>query len=326
MIFLRCLFCCFVCVLGAHSQKNPFEIQFPQKQALTNKDYLSVQKRLKAINIPNVLKRWEGDLVHFPIEQFWGRCAGGVGLNLIQPGAHQLPVQECVKMGKGSTRCIVSYASYNRNYPNLLKSMVPALKQTGFDGYFLYRIGGFPNPTGEEIKYAGVPYCFKIFLMLEAQKLGFDSVLWVDAAMLPLADPAPLFDWIEEKGYLFCGWGFPPDDWRQEIYPATLHVLENLTGVNVLQATYLRGGFWGLKMTEPQTKEIIDLYYRCVRLGTPFLSNYPEEYVMTAIMGKVMPGWELFPYDQTFHYDNEDEARGIAEARRRGIYFFWRKH
>ena len=72
---------------------------------------------------------------------------------------------------------IVSFASYDKNYYTLLKSIPAALEKCGFNGYFLYRMGGFPNPTGIEIQYIGVPYAFKIFMMVEAQKMGFDQVL-----------------------------------------------------------------------------------------------------------------------------------------------------
>jgi len=73
--------------------------------------------------------------------------------------------------------CIVCCVPFNRIYPELVLSQVAALKETGFNGYYLYQIGGFPNPTGKEIRHVGVPHSFKIFMTLEAQRLGFSALL-----------------------------------------------------------------------------------------------------------------------------------------------------
>ena len=56
--------------------------------------------------------------------------------------------------------CIVSCAPYDGVRSVLLTSIPDALKRSGFNRYFYYRIGGFPNPTGKEIQYVGVSLLF----------------------------------------------------------------------------------------------------------------------------------------------------------------------
>ena len=134
------------------------------------------------------------------------------------------------------------------NRARLAGSIAEALSQTGFNGYFLCQIGGYPNPTGKEICYAGVPYAFKIFMMLEAYMKGFTNVLWIDSACLPLNDPTPLFDEIEKNETLFHL--YPTHHTSVSyIFDSTRQLLGELTGTDVLHANYLVTIVFGLKMT-----------------------------------------------------------------------------
>lgn len=307
-----------------HALSNPYSISFPVTKNIHNEDYLNIQKQLRSVNISSTLLQLDNESGQFPVGNFWGRCASGLHLGLIEPNRGCFPIERLEKIGKGGDMCIVSYASYNRNYPALIKSLPQALEATGFNGHFLYRIGGYPNPTGCEIQYAGIPYCFKIFMMLEAQQLGFNNVLWIDASMLPLRDPTPLFHWIDQRGALFYGWKISSDA-QAWIYPATHQILKNLTGTDIFTATYVRGAFLGLKMDTEKTKQLIELYYQCADLGTPFLSAYPDEFVLTAIVGKVAPEWEPFPFWQIYG-SGDDSLESIHQKSKEGIYFYYRQH
>ncbi|MBI2743858.1 MAG: hypothetical protein HYX48_08085 [Chlamydiales bacterium] len=277
--------------LGAES---PFQINFPTKLELTREDYVDVQTQLRTIDLKPLIDelyeeyKSQGDVTY---QDFFYRCTKGLRQTLIKPEQGHLPTTDLIKIGRGGGRCVVCCISYDSNYYNLVTSLAKALEKTGFNGYFYFRAGGFPNPTGQEIQYAGVPYCFKIFTMLEAYQLGFSSVLWIDSTMLPLRNPDLLFQIIESHGaFLF------EEDISQNnryILPFTRKVLQEQTGVDVFHTTYVRTLVFGLKMDTELAQRLIRSYYELVSMGTPFLSCFPEEFVLTAIIGQdPFKGWK----------------------------------
>jgi hypothetical protein len=316
-VFVKFIYAIAFFLLATDIQANLYSIPFPAKEKVTDEDYIHIQNQLRTIDIIPTLIQLDDEHYSFPFAKFWGRCASGIYLGLIEPEKGHFPIQRLEKIGNGGERCIVSYASYNRKYHELIKSIPEALEKAGFNGYFLYRIGGYPNPTGREIQYVGVPYAFKIFMILEAHQLGFNHILWIDASMLPLRDPSPLLDWIDRHEIFYYGWKTSPHV-RTWLYPATFQILKDVTGVDIFDARYVCGAVFGLKMNTEKAKQFIDLYYRCVDLATPFLSYNPEEFVWTAILGKVAPELEPFPPEQVYNRR--------ADALEEGFYFDYRPH
>ena len=193
-----------------------------------------------------------------------------------------LPIQKLEKIGNGSDMCIVSYSSYNKHYPDFLRDIPEALKNTGFNGYFYYRIGGYPNPTGQEARFSGVPYAFKIFMMLKRIEWDLPKHL-VGLAVAPLNDPTPLFSMVDQSETLF--YGFQGEEFLY-ILPSTRQHLKDLTGTDVLALNHVCGGIIGLNMKSKIVHDLIKNYYKFVAKGTPFLSCQPEECVLTAILGQ----------------------------------------
>ena len=236
------------------------------------------------------------------------------------------PVAQLEKIGEGGDNCVVTYASFNANYPLFVRSLVKGLKAAGFNGYIWYRIGGFPNPTGKEIQYAGVPYTFKVGMMLEAHQMGFDRVLWLDSAMIPLQDMTFYFDWIVREGAYF--WGRPmPYDNRKYILPVARQSIYDLTGVDILDSTTVMGAIFGWDFSTALGNRLIEMYYRMVENGYAFFSCLPEEFVLGAIL--TMP--EFKPWDPRHRYDdyipihcsypNQDSVEEIEQTRRLQVPF-----
>ncbi len=101
--------------------------------------------------------------------------------------------------------CIIMYTSFNKRYPDGLKRLVSAIKQSDFRGHMLYYFGGWPNVEAGDLSLAHVPYSFKACLFKEAERLGFKKVLWLDSATLPVVSLNNVFDMIAEKGCFFVG-------------------------------------------------------------------------------------------------------------------------
>ena len=313
---------------------SPFAIHFPPKENLSNEDWIQIQEQLRKINTTALLKDYydpKEDLSTF--EDFLQRISRGVNQVLIDPEKGFYPIKQLKKIGEGGPRCIVTCAPYNHVYPHFVRSLEKGLEQQGFNGHLLYYIGGFPNPTGEEIQHIGVPYSFKIFAMLEAEKLGFDNVLWLDSAMLPLKNPQPLFDRIESSGSFFIhGWWIGH---RHHIYilPKTRQLLLKLYGVDVATAPHLCTQIFGLNMKSPITKKIIQEFYKMAKMGTPFLTCFPEEAVLTAIIhSNQFMGWRPVFMDAALpkiirYWTPPDTLETIHRFQQEGYFFFSRnKH
>ncbi|MFT3832649.1 MAG: hypothetical protein QM711_04925 [Micropruina sp.] len=320
------IFCITICSAFAplFLLSNPFAIPFQPKAEISNQDYLDIQEQFKNVNIHPLLRSlYPSDQGYTIYEDFCGRSSKGISQILIDEEKGLFPRHDLVKIGEGSDCCLVCCAPYDGVRDVLLDQIVKEVANTGFNGYFYYRKGGFPNPTGKEIQYAGVPYCFKIFMMQEAHQLGFDKVLWIDSACLPLRDPTPLFDWLDYRGALLNGWTSPPWLWRY-ILPSTRQLLIDLTGNDVLTSSYLHTRIFGLRMDSELAKKLVEEYYSFVEMGTPFLSCYPEEFVLTALLAKPeYTCWGFYPYHVLLVSEEGDDLQEITQFGRNNGYFFY---
>ena len=309
---------------------NPFAIKIQPKRDISIQEYICIKKELQDIDISSVIDRKvaEGNSSGSGIDKLHltTRLIRPLA-NIIDADRNIYPEKNLVKIGNGGDNCIVCYASTNGKYPDYVRSLLPALEKVNFNGYLLYYIGGWPNPTGEEILYCGVPYSFKIFSMVEAYYLGFKKVLWIDSAFEPARDPKPLFDHITKHGALI--YHYPPNPVRDEHLPrGTRSELFQLSGVDVLQTRYVQAVIFGLDMESELAKNFVSMNYEYVKRGTPFLSCAPEEFVWTAILGtppyqKWLDASSVFIPGEKFEYGSDD-PNAIIEAQRRGVYFIHR--
>lgn len=164
-----------------------------------------------------------------------------------------------------------------------MRTLAQALKEVGFEGGIYYRIGGYPTPTGEELKYCGVPYAFKPLMVEEAFNLGYERVLWLDTSVWPMQKVDDLFEVIEKEGFLFDTGspnplGFLPDAKK---------FLENYCNKKFHKNRKVAGWIMGFKKNDPNVGLFFKEYHDMVRLGYPFMSVNPEEGVLTAILLKL---------------------------------------
>lgn len=312
---------------------NPFKIDFPAKENLSNEDLMAVQQELQKIDLRPVLDEfypqnppkksiWSWSSKLATKEDFYNRISKSLQQTFINPAKGQFPSEHLIKINQGGDRCIVCYVSFNGKYADLISSLPKQLEKTGFNGYFFYKVGGFPNPTGKEIQYCGVPYCFKIFTLLEAQKKGFQKVLWIDAAFLPLKNPAPLFEWLETHG-CFLKTHAP---FSKFILPKTQALIEKVSGVDVLKNRYVSAQIIGFDLANPLSQEFISEYYRLVEIGYPFLSCFPEEYVFSCIIGKNPSKWASQPFEKLSFSEIKLGHKSPQWAQDQGYYFLQTLH
>lgn len=253
-------------------------------------------------------------------EDFYTRCMRGFRQTLIDQKKGWLPKKELIEINGGGRDCVVLSCPIHPKYEKLLLSLVDALKEIGFKGAVFYRIGGYPVPTGEEVRFVAVPYSFKIFTMLEAYQLGYKNLLWLDSAVYPMKSLDPLFRKIENEGVLISWKKFR----KNGLLPETQKILKELTGYEPGFFSHVSMQVFGLRMDLPWVGQFIEDYYEMCRLGTPFISCYPEEHVISALMHKYKSHVSL-PYPKIILASVEDN-RFLVDAKKQGYHFFLRRH
>ncbi len=303
---------------------SPFFIDFPDKIELTNQDYVEIQNKIRAIDFPAMIETFYPKSGDFSERKFFERrMRTGIGAVLIDEEKGLFPQIIFEKIGNGGNCCVVSYASYNRRYPELLKDILPALASSGFNGYFYSRIGGYPTPTGQEAKYAGTPFGFKIPLIIEAFQLGFENVLYLDSACLPMEDPTPVFKLIHQNGCFFVGGRNCYDNgWLRYFFPKARQALMDIYRRDPLLEKQISGSIIGFKKDNIWTRKFIEEYYHVLTLGDPFMSELSEMFVFASIAGYLHFPAHLYidPYSQqlpnpVYAYTAEDHPELTAQQR-----------
>jgi hypothetical protein len=319
--------------------RNPFEIDIPDKEFYTNNELVVIKKKLenKKDNIIEIVKnRFSNNDISFTysLDASIDRCSKGVCQKLIDVDKNVYPSKILYKIGNGGNKkeCIVCCTT-NLTDVRAIKGadIHQSLEKVGFNGYFYLFNGGFPTPRGMEMKYAGVPYCFKIFMMLEAEKLGFERIIWIDAACYAVNNPQILFDVLCEDDAIFRQFfpyspGIPT--YENSVFKETIEELNALTNRNFVNSIAVCSVVFGLNLKSDKIQKFVNEYYEMVKLGTPFLSNFPEEVVITSIFNKD-------EYKHLFYNRHEGQMLFIHEnymcnnfdiAKLNGYYFVQRQN
>jgi hypothetical protein len=306
----------------ASMQANPFVIDFPEKKDLSHEDLEAVQQMLRQKSICDELDRrypsnwrkpkfWQKRVIY---DDFKNRLERGFRQTLIDRSNNLLPENGLITLNGGGEDCIVLYASLDRVYPNYLRTLIQGLDEVGFKGNVYYRIGGYPNPTGEEIRYAGVPYAFKLFMLEEAKNLGFRYLLWLDASLYPIKSITPLIERLHAIGMIYK----QTTPRLSYMLPKTQEEIFSLTGIDVLKVPHLRMPVFGIDTHLDWFEDFLEEHKKMVRLGTPFLSCLPEEYVLTALKEKYF-ATKIEPSDLLVGFDYVPSVKN-------GYYFYLRFH
>jgi hypothetical protein len=185
--------------------------------------------------------------------------------------------------------CVLSYASYNKNYPAGIEYLKKALERVGFRGHLVYRIGGWPNVEEGSLKLAHVPYAFKPCFLKEVKRMGYELVLWLDASIRPMKELDSVFKQIEEKGYLFYPSGHTLAQYcTKEAMDAMGEPVENAETIQSVAA-----GIFGVNLASAKGNELMEKWYDAARRETPFLSPRPDQNSLSILAHQLgMNEWE----------------------------------
>lgn len=272
--------------------QNPFLINVQDKETYSFEDYLTIQNQLEDKNVDEFLESlYPEHEMRTTLEEMKRRCKRGISMKLIDSSKNTVPEKQVFKIGNGGNGkdCFVCWTSLFIDRHTYSLSIKESLERVGFNGYFILMNGGFPNPTGHELKYSGVPYSFKIFMMLEAKKLGFERVIWLDACCYAVNNPERLFEIVSEDDAIFRAFPpncFNPDTCVNIVFPKTVELLSKMVNRDIRDDTNVNSIVFGLNFNSKKVNEFVEQYYEMVKLGLPFLSSFPEEIVFTSIFNK----------------------------------------
>ena len=99
-------------------------------------------------------------------------------------------------------RCVVNFS--NGRYIRGQDRLVDSLKNVGYDGGILLETieSNIPFASHEEINYG-----FKAGMIQKAREMGYDLILWADAAVYAGKNLDPVFNYIDENGYFIFHYG-----------------------------------------------------------------------------------------------------------------------
>lgn len=298
---------------------NPFEIDYPKKRELTHDDYEYIQNQIREKNLEELVESIYPIGFKYSKNDLLRRISSFTKQTMIVKEKNLFPQAVHLPGDFFDGRCVVLGCSYDKNYPKLLLELVQGLREIGYKGGIYYRLGGFPNPTGEEIRFAAVPYAMKMFMLYEAYQLGYPHVLWLDCSAWPLKPLDYCFERIEKEGLIV-------ESGRantQVLIPQTRAILEKTFGMDFSKAPHVAGWLIGFDMHAPFVKRIFEDYYKMVRQGTPFISITPEESVLTALFAKHAPC--LTSHQNLMIAGKYHDAR-LMEGREKGVRFLIRSH
>lgn len=281
-----------------------FTLDYPQKKSYTAKDFQKIEKILlekKDLSYLEDLYSKQKQQANYRLgylSEFLSRIYAGFDMKLLDKNGQFSSLKE-IKIGKGGKDCIVSYASYNDPYPTYIKELPALLEKVGFNGMFIYQIGGYPTPNGEEIKYLGIPYAFKIFMMQEACKRGYSKVVWIDSAIIPNRDPKPLFEWLGKNSILISGPKLKKNQYAFHVLPIARQAMIDVTNLDVLNGYhYCRAGVFGMNMDSEEGSLFLAKYMELLEKVTPFFTGRPEQFVYMSIVHSIFgKDYKHHPYN-----------------------------
>ena len=309
---------------------NPFVINIEDKNEYNENDYAEIQNKLNEKNIDSIIETLYSKKNNFyTLPDFNSRITRGIKQQLFNTS--KLPTKTLYKIGncENNNNCLVCCTPFTNNSDSsrltASNNIVKSLEEVGYNGHFYLFNGGFPNPTGKEMKYAGVPYCFKIFMMLEAHKLGFDKVIWIDSGCYAINNPEPLFDILSYQD-LVARLVYENNNYDAMSFEKTIRLLNQLTKSDLHSAVYIETIIFGLNMNSDKIKTFIEDYYDMVELGWPFFSIFPEEIVFSALFNK--PDYKLLLHNNLLQNKLKihESLMNESEARNNGYYFHHKKY
>lgn len=202
---------------------------------------------------------------------------------LIGKSAHEIPQEGIIAVNCGEnekTNCLLVYASFNKTYPQALKKLVDFVKKSDFKGHILYRLGGWPNVEEGDLKLAHIPFAFKPCFFREAQRLGYQRVLWLDPLMMPLVSLNRVFKELELKGYFALENGPTVGPDMNERSAAALKT----TLAECAKIPSCSAEIFGVDFSNEKASHVVSTWYQSAHHPDAFFSSKADQNTLSVIL------------------------------------------
>lgn len=179
-------------------------------------------------------------------------------------------------------KCVITYASLNRNYKEGVYRLKRQLKNIGFDGHLLYMVGGWPNVEEGDLELIDVPYAFKVAFFRAAKRMGYEEVLWLDSAIKPIKSLDPIFDCIQKTGFFLQGNGAKI---LTMVHRATLDYFD-ISCEEASNYRMINSGLLGLDLSQKQPNMVLEAWYKAAKSRDGFYSPLPDQVALSLILNK----------------------------------------
>lgn len=246
----------------------------------TLEDYRMIESYLQNADRPYLDSlRTTSEFYGWPLGYLNDRLEQRRNFKLVGPNG-EAPVFEVHKMNvteETKDRCILIFASYNGSYPRKLRNIVEELRERGFSGTVMIRIGGFPNLSEGGLQFCPFFGVWKNEFIKEALRMGFTKILHLDTSIHPLTDLNSVFESIENTGYYLL-------HSNQGVCPyLRYHQHLNYLKRDRTAVPWLPGYIIGLNFTHPK---VVELFYEW-DYGTKDFDHFnyfgSEEVIMTIL-------------------------------------------
>jgi len=176
-------------------------------------------------------------------------------------------------------RCVISLATGKKTFVDCLKRLEESLRRVGFNGDFIYWSDGLPpgSPTHFEAPFGFKPFCF-----MEAKKLGYEQVLWIDSTCVAIRPLEPIFKILEEKGYVIFtnNYGQMMGQWSSD---EALRV-NNITREEALKIPEVPCSTIGLNLQNTAASKFLEMWHEKAVDGITFrgikenITNWDDYY------------------------------------------------
>lgn len=151
--------------------------------------------------------------------------------------------------------CIIDLA-VDKWYPRGQRRLADTLAKQGYTGDLILH-SSYPAgcPTHQE-----VPYGFKPHLIEAARQQGYEVVLWLDASMMAIRHPAPVFEHILVHGHLFeATWeDVSRQPWKLGQWSTDAFLVHHgVTRDEAMQIPLFSAGFTGLDLRRERSQEFL---------------------------------------------------------------------
>ena len=198
-------------------------------------------------------------------------------------------------------QCIVTLATLSEKYVNGVKRQTKSLQDVGWingEGAALQFFG--ENIVGAP-RHEDNPYAFKLYAIDHARNLGYEQVLWLDASVIAVKSPAPVFKWLDNNEVFFEEAGHYVGTWCNG---GTLAYF-GLPRMDAMKMPMFAAGYCGFDFRTKTAQDFFDRWWKSMEAGAFRGSWADHRHDMTCasiianqmgLLERYSPGGQFFAY------------------------------